>query len=143
VSTQNALRQILLLLVLAAIPATGAALFHPRRPSWKAATLASDEILLQTALNENDRVLWLDARQAADFQKDHIPGAMLLNEDDWDDLLPPVLRVWRRGMILVVYCNSQRCQSSGEVAKRLREEAGLPDVYVLKGGWDSWLTSKK
>ena len=142
-TTQNVLRQILILLVVAAIPAASSALFHPRRPSWNAETLAPDEILLQTALAENDKVLWLDARPEADFQKDHIPGAMLLNEDDWDNLLPPVLDAWRKGKIIVVYCSSLQCQSSREVARRLRENAKLPEVYVLKGGWESWLAAKR
>lgn len=142
-TTPKVFRQILVLLVLAAIPATGAALLHPKRPSWNTETLAPGEILLQTALDENDKVLWLDARPAADFQQSHIPGAMLLNEDDWDGLLPPVLKAWRSGKIVVVYCSSLQCQAGREVAKRLREEAKLPDVYVLKGGWEAWLAAKK
>ena len=142
-TTPNVFRQILLLLALAAISATGSALFHPRRPAWNAAALSPGEILLQTALDGKDNVIWLDARQEADFQKDHIPGAILLNEDRWDDLLPPVLNAWRNGKIIVVYCSSLQCQSSEAVAKRLREEVKLPQVYVLKGGWESWLAAKK
>lgn len=138
-----AIRQILFLLVLAAIPAMGAALFHPKRPAWNAETPAPGEILLRTALGENDSVLWLDARPTADYEAAHIPGAMLLNEDEWNTLLPAVLAAWRNGKIIVVYCNSLQCHSSDAVAKRLREEAKLPDVYVLKGGWESWLAAKK
>lgn len=140
---RKTLTQTFILVALALIPAMLCGMFHPRRPAWNAEILAPDEILLQTALAENDNVLWLDARPEADFQKDHIPGAMLLNEDDWDNLLPPVLDTWRKGKIIVVYCSSLQCQSSREVAKRLRENAKLPDVYVLKGGWESWLTTKK
>jgi rhodanese-related sulfurtransferase len=142
-TTQKVFRQILVLLILAAIPATGAALLHPKRPSWREDTLAPGEILLQTALDEKDKVLWLDARPAADFQQSHIPGAMLLNEDNWDNLLPQVLSAWRSGKIVVVYCSSMQCQAGTEVARRLREEAKLPDVHVLKGGWEAWLAAKK
>lgn len=138
-----AIRQILFLLVLAAIPATGAALFHPKRPAWNAETLAPGEILLQTALGENDKVLWLDARPTADYEAAHIPGAMPLNEDDWNTLLPAVLGAWSSGKIIVVYCSSLQCHSSEAVAKRLREEAKLPGVFVLKGGWESWLAARK
>lgn len=131
----------MILLLLAAIPA--AAFLHPRRQAWSEAPLAPGEIRLQTALDENEKVLWLDARPAADFQKEHIPGAMPLNEDDWDNLLPQVLATWGDGKIIVVYCSSQQCHSSDAVAKRLRNEAHLPDVYVLKGGWEAWLAAKK
>ena len=137
------IRQILFLLVLAAIPATGAALFHPKRPAWNVETLAPGEILLQTALDENEKVLWLDARPAADYKAAHIPGAMPLNEDDWNTLLPAVLAAWSSGKIIVVYCSSLQCHSSEAVAKRLREEAKLQDVFVLKGGWESWLAARK
>ena len=142
-TNHQVIRQILFLLVLAAIPATCAGLLHPRRPAWDAEALAPGEILLQTALDEKENVLWLDARPAADFQNDHIPGAMPLNEDAWDDLLPAVLSAWREGKIVVVYCSSTQCHASDAVAKRLREQAKLPDVYVLKGGWEAWLAAKK
>ena len=142
-TAQKIIRQILILLALAAIPAAVAGIFHPKRPAWQAEALAPGEVLLGTAQDWGDRVIWLDARSGTDFHKAHIPGALLLNEDDWDGLLPQFLNVWRKDRIIVVYCNSLECHASHEVAKRLREEAKLPQVYVLKGGWDTWLNSKK
>jgi rhodanese-related sulfurtransferase len=141
VAVKNAFRQAFFLLILAAIPATCAALFHPKRPAWSAPPLAPSEILLQTALDESANILWIDARSATDYQKSHIPGALLLNEDDWDNLLPQALAAWRTGKIVVVYCSSSQCHTSEAVAQRLREEARLPDVRVLKGGWESWQTA--
>ena len=140
---RKSLTQAFVLVSLAVIPALLCGLFHPRRPAWRVEALAPGEILLQTALAENDKVLWLDARPEADFQKDHIPGALLLNEEDWDNLLPQTLNAWRKGKVIVVYCSSLQCHASDEVAKRLRAEAKLPEVYVLKGGWESWLAAKK
>lgn len=133
----------MILLALAAIPAAIAGIFHPKRPSWQAETLAPGEVLLGTAQAWGDKVIWLDARSGTDFSKAHIPGALPLNEDDWDGLLPQFLNVWKKDKIIVVYCSSLQCQASNEVAKRLREEAKLPQVYVLKGGWEAWLSSKK
>jgi hypothetical protein len=41
-------------------------------------------------------------------------------------------------MEIVVFCGSAACDASHHVAERLRNEAGLPDVWVLTGGWESW-----
>lgn len=141
--TRSLLRQTFALLAFAILPALLCGFFHPRKPAWSEEKLAPGEILLQTALAEKEKVLWLDARPAADFQKAHIPGALSLNEDDWDNLLPPVLDAWDRDKVIVVYCSSLQCNASEAVAKRLRENAKLPQVYVLKGGWESWQAAQK
>ena len=137
--------QLFVLLVLAVIPAAGSAFFHPKKPLWNpvvTATADPGEVPVQTALGWGDRVLWLDARTKAEYDPAHIPGAMLLNEDDWDGLLPPVLAAWNKDRYLVVYCG-QSCNASKEVAGRLRNDARLPNIYVLKGGWEAWLALKK
>ena len=137
--------QLLILFALAAIPAVGAAFFHPKKPVWNEelpAAADSGEVTVQTAQEWGGKVLWLDARTKKEYDPAHIPGAMLLNEDDWDGLLPPVLAAWNPDRFIVVYC-SQSCNASKEVAGRLRDDARLPHVYVLKGGWESWLAAKK
>ena len=87
--------------------------------------------------------IWVDARPDAEFASDHVPGAVSLNEDRWNELLPQVLAVWSPEKKVVVYCSSLSCNASREVARRLRKEAQLPNVFVLKGGWEEWLKSKK
>src|SRR5262249_46040247 len=79
--------------------------------------------------------LWVDARPQAEYAADHMEGAALLNEDNWDTLLPQFLAQWPPGRTVVVYCGSG-CESSRRVALRLRL-AGVPDVRVLDGGWDA------
>jgi rhodanese-related sulfurtransferase len=44
---------------------------------------------------------------------------------------------------VVVYCSSLSCNAALEVAKRLRDEAQLKNVYVLEGGWEEWLKEKR
>jgi rhodanese-related sulfurtransferase len=80
----------------------------------------------------------VDARADADFAQGHIPGAISLNEDRWDDLLPAVVDEWDASRDIVVYCSSLSCQTSRDVARRLREEVNLPNVFVLQGGWEAW-----
>ena len=135
---RTAFGQAIALLLFAIIPALGAAFFHPRRPAWR-----SDEITLNTVQNWREAVLWLDARPATDYERAHIPEALPLNEDRWDALLPAVLDAWNEDGVIVVYCSSLSCQTSREVARRLRDEVGLPRVYVLQGGWEAWQGAHK
>ena len=86
-----------------------------------------------------DTTVWIDARPDDEFARDHVPGAILLNEDRWNELLPQFLAVWSPGKKVVVYCSAQSCDLAREVAERLRKEAQLPDVFVLEGGWEAWV----
>ena len=136
------LRQALLLVVLALLPAIGQAVYYHGRVSWDKPAVAKDEVELAQAQAWGTTVLWVDARPDAQFQQAHIPNAISLNEDRWSELLPDVISA-SLGKRVVVYCSSQSCAASHEVARRLRDEAGMPDVFVLHGGWETWLESKQ
>jgi rhodanese-related sulfurtransferase len=127
------LRQIVTLVAIAGVPALGAAFLHPLRPAWR-----SDEVVVSQAQTWGERVIWVDSRSTAEFNQGHIPGAFSLSEEDWDTGLAPLLDAYNPDRIIVVYCSSLSCQTSHEVAKRLREEVGLKEVRVLQGGWESW-----
>lgn len=131
------------MLGLACLPAIGQAIYFGQSVPWKAPALAPDEITLEEARSWGDTVLWLDARPDAQFSQDHIPGALSLNEDRWNELLPRALEAWAPEKRVIVYCSSQSCEASREVAARLRKEAQLKNVFVLNGGWETWLASKK
>lgn len=131
----RSLRSILFILLVALVPAAVEAIYFRDRISWRTPP-AADEVDVAAAKKWD--ALWLDARPNEDFAREHVPNAMPLNANNWDDLLPPVLQAWTPGRRLVVYCSAQSCDASREVARRLREEAGLKDVYVLTGGWEAW-----
>ena len=137
------LRQALLLLGLAVLPAIGQAVYYGERAPWQAPAVGKDEVELPQAQAWGETVMWVDARPAAQYESEHIPNATLLNEDRWQELLPPMLNAWSPEKRVVVYCSSQSCAASHEVARRLREEAGLKNVFVLHGGWEAWLATKR
>ena len=128
---------------LAFLPAIGQALFLRESVPWSEKATAKDEVELAQAQSWGESVMWVDARPDAQFQAGHIPNAVQLNEDRWDELLPQLLGTWSPDRKVIVYCSSQSCAASHEVAKRLRENAGLKDVYVLKGGWETWQATKQ
>jgi rhodanese-related sulfurtransferase len=87
--------------------------------------------------------IWVDARPDVEFERDHVPGAMQLNEDRWNELLPQFLAAWSPEKRVVIYCSSQSCNASREVARRLRDEAQLKNLFVLQGGWEEWVKRRK
>ena len=135
--------QAVVLMGLAFLPAIGQALYLRESVSWHEPATAKDEVDLAQARSWGETVLWIDARPDTQFEAGHIPNAIQLNEDRWDELLPPLLGVWSPENRVIVYCSSQSCAASHEVAKRLRENAGLTNVYVLRGGWEAWQAAKQ
>ncbi len=142
---RSLLRQGVLLLCLALLPAAGEALYFRDRISWHSRVAESEMVAVDLARNWGASAIWVDARPDADFERDHVPGAISLNEDRWNELLPQFLQQqWSPEKKVVVYCSSQSCNLAGDVARRLREEAKLPnDIRVLKGGWEEWLRTRK
>ena len=104
------------------------------------ATIGSDEICLNTViLDWKMDCIWIDARRRSDWQKDGIPGSILLTTaegENFDQLLEqafPTLAEKRKRV--VVYCSDIGCGTSKEIAKRLREYQLVPEVRALHGGW--------
>ena len=139
----SAVRQALLLIALAFMPAIGEAIYFRNKVPWQSPIPASELVTVDQARSWGDSVIWVDARPDNEFERDHIPGAILLNEDRWNELLPQFLAQWSPEKKVIVYCSAQSCNASREVAKRLREEAQLKDVFVLDGGWEEWLKNKR
>jgi rhodanese-related sulfurtransferase len=136
------LRQALVLLALAVVPAVGEGIYFQENVSWQSPVRASEMVDVDQARAWGNDVTWVDARPDEEFARDHVPGAISLNEDRWNELLPGLLNVWSPDKKIVVYCSSQSCNASREVARRLRDEAQLKNVFVLKDGWEAWLKKR-
>ena len=135
-------RQAITLAVLALLPAAGEAIYFQDKISWRSPIPPSESVNVDQARAWGQNAIWIDARPDEEFAHDHVPGALSLNEDRWNELLPQFLAAWSLGKKVVVYCSSLSCNASREVARRLRKEAQLPDVFVLEGGWEAWLKQK-
>lgn len=138
---RRALLQAVALVLLALVPATLSAIFHPRRPAFSD-PVGPGEIALADALRNPGSFLWVDARPEAEYLKGHVPGALRLMEGEWDDLVPAVLQAWPTGKPAIVYCSARQCENSKTVAARLRE-FNVGQVHVLKGGWEAWQGAQK
>jgi rhodanese-related sulfurtransferase len=136
-------RQALILAALALVPGLGQAIYFRDKVSWRSPIPASEMITVTQARAWGGNAIWIDARPDEEFARDHVPGALSLNEDRWNELLPQFLAAWSPEKRVVVYCSSQSCNASREVARRLRDEAQLKNVFVLQGGWEEWLKRRK
>ena len=126
------------LLVAATLLALAAFAFDPRARALLRDAPAADETTLASARAHRGPLLWLDARPAADFARDHIPEALPLNPDDWDSQIVPVITRWQPGTHVIVYCDDSACGSSRAVADKLRREYQFDEVVILHGGWAAW-----
>jgi rhodanese-related sulfurtransferase len=138
-----AVREALLLLALAALPAIGEGFYFRDKVSWQSPIPASELVTVDQAEAWGDSAIWVDARPDDEFAKDHVPGAFSLNEDRWNELLTQFLPNWSPGKKVVVYCSAESCNAARDIAKRLRDEAQLKDVFVLEGGWEGWLKKSR
>lgn len=100
-------------------------------------TIEEGEILLEDALILESK-LWIDARGQTTYEEDHIPEAINLSEDNWDEQFEQFIINWDGVSTLVVYCDSRTCAASKGVAERLKTSLGIENVWVLKGGWETW-----
>ena len=129
--------QALFIFIFAVVLAGLTAAVHPKKPAFPNRSPEQGEISLQEVENWKEPILWIDARPESEYEGEHIPGAISLNSQNWSERLPAFLDQWRPAEKTVVYCSAANCDTSREVADRLRR-SGVEPVYYLKGGWESW-----
>ena len=131
----RAFREAALLALLAAIPAavTGVQQLKTRQE----APLAEGEVRVAEAKGWGESAVWVDARSRAKYEVRHIPRAVLLNEEEWDALVPDFLDVWSPEKKIVVY-GDRVGDAAATIALRLREDLKVENVSVLQGGFEAW-----
>ncbi|MCP5279736.1 MAG: rhodanese-like domain-containing protein [Thiobacillus sp.] len=77
------------------------------------------------------RILVIDARDAVQFAKDHIPGARNI---DWRRIPAKRYDIPKDGLV-VIYCNSGSLSAQAVFALRL---LGWDNVKVLQDGFEGW-----
>ncbi|MDQ8196260.1 rhodanese-like domain-containing protein [Coraliomargarita sp. SDUM461004] len=112
---------------------------NPSAPSWNPMQLGEGEVALEHLLNWEDDYILVDARAPEAYQGAHMPEAINLYAGEFDAQILSLLDVWSPGRSIIVYCDSRQCGASEEMATHLREDFQMERVFVLKGGWESWL----
>jgi rhodanese-related sulfurtransferase len=89
-------------------------------------------------LFESGEAVFVDAREAGEYELGHIEGALSLDPLSFGQNFPALREQLEGTTTIVTYCDGEYCELSRELAEQL-ESMGLQDVRVLKNGWTLWL----
>jgi rhodanese-related sulfurtransferase len=135
----KAISQSLILLSLAAVAAFGTYTWHPKAPALflTQEPLRDDEVSMAVIREKfAGEVLWIDARPADQFSAAHMPGALNVSEQQFDEQLVQHLDTLQtNSKPVIVYCSGQKCEASRKVMERLKEMGFVKDAFIFKGGW--------
>ncbi len=138
----TALRQATFLILLAATAAWATHAWHPRAPALYLVEepLRKDEVSMQVIQQRwQGKVLWIDARIQEQYDEAHIPGAVLLNEQHFEEQLFGLLDTLQTNTKpIILYCNAAKCDASRKILERLKQTLSIQNAFVLKGGWNAW-----
>ena len=100
------------------------------------------EQLFRDPRRDAELVVFVDARDAPQYEDGHIPAAYLLDPYRPEHGLASVLAVGATAEQVVVYCRGGDCEDS-ELAAGLLLASGIPGsrVLVYGGGFDEWTTN--
>lgn len=87
-------------------------------------------------LGRDDFVL-LDARENTFYQRSHLPTALQLSPEEFQDELPSI-RERLESRRIVVYCSGPRCTKAEEL-RALLEKKGYLRVELMRGGLAAWV----
>jgi rhodanese-related sulfurtransferase len=128
-------REVAILAALALLPALVSGAVQLK---WRTIPAPKEgEVSVALAKQWGAKVLWVDARTHAKFERKSIPGAVPLNAEEWEALVAKFLDAWDPDKATVVYGDGSG-DNALQVAQRLKEELKLDGVWVLQGGWDAW-----
>ena len=82
---------------------------------------------------EYSKMMVVDARDAGQFSKAHIPGAVNI---EWRKVLEQRAKIPKDKMVLI-YCNTGSLSAQAGLALRL---VGYDNVKILQGGFEEWKT---
>lgn len=85
-------------------------------------------------LEENAPVNVIDVRRAEDYAKGHIPGAVNIPRDQWQN--PEGLFKEKTN---IIYCYTQTCHLAAAAALEFAQKGY--SVMELEGGFDNWKTA--
>jgi rhodanese-related sulfurtransferase len=81
--------------------------------------------------------LFVDARDQAEYDKGHIPGAIRLTNPEAQNEPERVKALPVNGRPIIVYCEGGACEASLDLARFLIE-SGFKKVLVYMGGYPEW-----
>ena len=85
----------------------------------------------------NGDALFVDARDPAFYEEEHIPGAVSLPVRDFDLVFPKLQKQLLAAPRVITYCDGASCEMSVELMEKLLF-AGLEYIEIFTGGIQQW-----
>ena len=76
-------------------------------------------------------IIVIDVREAEDYRKGHVPGAVNLPHDQWDSF-----HGLNKNSLHVLYCYSEVCHLAASAAVQFASQGY--SVMEMSGGFDAW-----
>ncbi len=83
------------------------------------------------------KALFVDAREAEEYQELHVQGAVNVPPETWGELSSSKLLKIDKMREIVVYCSQESCDDALKLAQKLRE-AGFTRALAFTGGFRAW-----
>jgi rhodanese-related sulfurtransferase len=99
----------------------------------RAKIMGTDE--LKELMNDDEQYVLVDARDAEDYDRMHIPGAVSMSVADVDKLSDGL----DKEKEVVIYCSGMMCTTSTEMTALLLKK-GFKKVSEYKGGIQDWVS---
>ncbi|MCJ7497761.1 MAG: rhodanese-like domain-containing protein [candidate division Zixibacteria bacterium] len=86
---------------------------------------------------QTHNTIFLDARLEGDYKAGHIPKALNLPFDEFDQYYPKVELLLTKDKNIITYCDGTECEASLFLARILKER-GFKNLKIFFGGWTEW-----
>jgi rhodanese-related sulfurtransferase len=86
---------------------------------------------LSHAIEGHENIVIVDVREAEDYAKAHVPGAINIPRSNWENA-----DGLRKDATNIVYCYTQQCHLAANACVRFASQ-GYP-VMELEGGFEQW-----
>lgn len=93
------------------------------------------------AIVEGKKGIVLDARPEIFHRLGHVPGAVSLPREDFENAYAQHQSLLAdKSALIAIYCSSSSCED-GDLVRRALNKLGYTRATVFKGGWSAWTSA--
>lgn len=86
---------------------------------------------------QSHNTIFVDARLEEDYKAGHIPRALNLPFEEFEQYYPKIEPLLSRDKNIITYCDGTECEASLFLARLLKTK-GFKNLKVFFGGWTEW-----
>ena len=86
---------------------------------------------------QTHNTIFLDARLEPDYEAGHIPRALNLPFEEFEQYYPKIEPLLSRDKNIITYCDGTECEASLFLVRLLKTK-GFENLKIFFGGWTEW-----